>query len=76
MCTRLSVCLFEARMPGIPPERRVRHQSTPTLEDAMRHQVALTDGCPCLFSILTLKATDSGDWGGGVHEQSATCHIS
>lgn len=66
VCTRLFVCLFEARMPGIPPERRVRHQSTPTLEDATRHQVALTDGCPCLFSILTLKATDSGGGGGGM----------
>lgn len=36
------VCLFEERMPGIPLARRVRHQSTPTLEGAARHQVALT----------------------------------
>lgn len=37
------VCLFEARMPGIPPGRSARHQSNPAAERAVRHQVALTN---------------------------------
>lgn len=62
------VCLFEARMPGIPPGRSARHQSTPAAERAVRHQVALTNRP----SVLQPPGA-SRQW---QHEQSATCHVS